>query len=106
MSELGWTMDVDEIIAFEQGDLSEQEEAKFFQKIINDGSVWSLQGTYGRHAMAAIEQGLCILGNQGFKDSYGNYVPNRNEVKDGQKGSVSYAVLRQGQAWADLIVTI
>ncbi len=94
------------MIAFEQGDLSEQEEAKFFQKIINDGSVWSLQGTYGRHAMAAMEQGLCILGNQGFKDSYGNNVPSRNEVKDGAKGSISYSVSRQGQVWADLIANI
>ena len=99
-------MDVDEIIAFEQGDLSKQGEAKFLQKIINDGSVWSLQGTYGRHAMAAIEQGLCILGNQGFRDSYGNYVPSRNEVKGGEKGSISFSALHHGQAWADLIANI
>ncbi len=43
-------MDVDKIIAFEQGELSEQEEAKFLQKINNDDSAWDQQGTYGRHA--------------------------------------------------------
>lgn len=99
-------MDIDAIIAFESGDLSEQEEAKFLQRIINDGSVWGLQGAYGRTAMEAIEKGLCLLGNQGFKDYYGNYVPSRNEAKEGTKGTVSYSVARQGQAWADLIANI
>jgi hypothetical protein len=91
-------MDLEELITYEHGDLREQEEAKFLQKIINNGSVWKLQGTYGRHAMAAIEQGLCLLGNKGFKDYYGNYVPSRSEVKDGTKGTISYSALRQGQA--------
>jgi hypothetical protein len=45
-------MDLEELITYEHGDLREQEEAKFLQKIINNGSVWKLQGTYGRHAMA------------------------------------------------------
>lgn len=100
------TVDVDAIIAFESGELSEQEEAKFLQKIINDGSIWNLQGVYGRSAMEAMEKGLCILGKRGFKDHYGNYVPSRSEAKEGTKGTVSYSALKQGQEWADLISNI
>ena len=96
-------MNVDQFIAFEQGEMSPEDEYKFLQKIINDGSVWGLQGTYGRHAMDAIEKGSCILGMQSFKDYYGNHVPSRNEVKEGSKGTVSYCASLQGQAWADLI---
>jgi hypothetical protein len=30
-----------------------------FQEMINDGSVWELQGAYGRTAVYLIEQGIC-----------------------------------------------
>lgn len=52
-------MDVDFIIAYEGGELSEQEIIEGFQKGINDGSVWKLQGHYGRTAAALIDAGYC-----------------------------------------------
>ena len=52
-------MDVDFIIAYEDGELSEQEIIAGFQKGINDGSVWKLQGHYGRMASALIDAGYC-----------------------------------------------
>jgi hypothetical protein len=47
------------ILAFEEGDLSEAEVITLFQHLIDDGSAWSLQGSYGRTAKALIEAGLC-----------------------------------------------
>lgn len=52
---------VNQIIAFEEGDLGEEETVKLFQDLINSGVVWHLQGSYGRAAKALIEQGLCTL---------------------------------------------
>jgi hypothetical protein len=50
---------VDKIIAFEQGALDDEEIIALFQEMINDGSVWSLQGTYGRAAQSLINNGYC-----------------------------------------------
>lgn len=80
-------MNVDQIIRYESEGLEETEEIEFFQKIINDGSVWRLQGSYGRRAMDLLEAGLCELGEQRFTDYYGNVVPSRFDVKPGTKGA-------------------
>ncbi len=65
------------------------------QKIINAGQ-WSLQGSFGRTMMAAIEAGQCLLGRSGARDYYGNYIPSRDEVKPGTKGSFDYVAERSG----------
>jgi hypothetical protein len=49
------------IIAFEQGQLSDTEIIDLFQEMIDDGSVWSLQGTYGRAARSLICNGYCSM---------------------------------------------
>lgn len=49
---------VDHIIAYEQGELSDLETLHLFAALIADGSVWSLQGSYGRAAKSLIESGL------------------------------------------------
>lgn len=51
--------DVDKIIAFEQGDMSEEDVVAFIQDGIDRGWVWSLQGFYGRTARDLIDAGLC-----------------------------------------------
>jgi hypothetical protein len=61
------------------------------QELINSGLAWKLEGSVGRAAMAAIEDGVCILGEVGHRDYWGNYVPSRHEVAPGTKGSVEYA---------------
>lgn len=78
---------ISEFIALENGELDEESEIEFYQKIINDGSVWKLQGSHGRRAMQLIEARLCELGEVGHYDYWGNYVPSRYEVKPGTKGS-------------------
>ena len=82
---------VSSIIAFEQGELGEEDTIALFQHLINTGEVWSLQGFYGRTASDMIEAGLCVLGKEGHKNYWGGYVPSRYEVKKGTKGSEDYA---------------
>ena len=48
------------VIAYESGELDEQETIEFFQLLINTGQAWSLQGHYGRTADALIEAGYCV----------------------------------------------
>ena len=47
-----------EIIAYEQDELDEQQEKELFAKLIKNGMAWTLQGHYGRTAMAYIDAGL------------------------------------------------
>jgi hypothetical protein len=61
------------------------------QDLIDSGAAWQLEGSIGRAAMAAIDEGVCILGPTGHRDYWGNYVPSRDEVEPGTKGSVEYA---------------
>ena len=51
---------IDNIIAYESGDLDEHQTIEFFQGLIDSGLVWQLQGSYGRTAHSLIEAGLCI----------------------------------------------
>mgnify|MGYP001813242078 CR=1 FL=1 len=56
---------LDFIIAFEEGELeTEQELYEGFQSMIDDGTVWQLQGMYGRAAMQLISAGKCLPANR------------------------------------------
>ena len=50
---------LDQIIAYEQGDLSDDETIALFQDLINSGLAYQLQGSYGITANALIEAGYC-----------------------------------------------
>jgi hypothetical protein len=52
-------MNIQFIMQFESGDCSDDEIIEGFQSLIDDGSVWQLQGHYGRTAHALIQGGLC-----------------------------------------------
>lgn len=52
------------IMDFEGGDITDAEVVEGFQHLINDGTVWSLQGFYGRTANSLIEQGFCKPANE------------------------------------------
>lgn len=47
------------IIDFECGDISEERLIEGFQKMIDTGIVWKLQGFYGRTARKLIDGGYC-----------------------------------------------
>ncbi len=49
----------DKIIAYETGELTDQETIELFQELIDNGMAWSLQGHYGRTATAMLKHGLC-----------------------------------------------
>lgn len=68
------------------------------QALINNGMAWRLEGSVGRAAMDAIEAGVCVLGEVGHRDYWGNYIPSRHEVLAGTKGSVEYA---EARGWGD-----
>jgi hypothetical protein len=47
------------ILAYEEGGLEHDEIVELFQQLIDSGVAWTLQGFYGRTAMALIESGEC-----------------------------------------------
>ena len=52
---------LDRIIAFENGDLTDEQIVELFQELIDSGIAWNLQGTYGRMAMSLISNGFCTM---------------------------------------------
>lgn len=50
--------DISRIIAYEQGDLSDDDTIALFQQLVDTGLAWQLQGSYGRTAMDLINAGL------------------------------------------------
>jgi hypothetical protein len=84
----------------EDEDASPFEVSAAIQRAINSG-MWSLQGSYGRTMMHAIEAGQCMLGERDARDYYGNHIPSRTQVQAGTKGSYEFVVDRMGEAWAD-----
>lgn len=49
---------VGQIIAYENGELEEEEVIDLFQNLVDTGIAWKLQGWYGRTAMDLINAGL------------------------------------------------
>lgn len=50
---------LDFIMAYEAGELDEDQIVAGFQQLIDSGLVWQLQGHYGRTAKALIDAGYC-----------------------------------------------
>lgn len=53
--------DVGKLIAFEEGELDEEGVIELFQELVDNGMAWTLQGFYGRTAMALAEEGYITL---------------------------------------------
>jgi len=49
---------VGKIMDFESGQMTEDQIIEFFQELVDSGTAWTLQGSYGRMANALIEKGL------------------------------------------------
>ena len=49
---------VDELIAYEEGQITGDEEIAFFERLVETGTCWQLQGHYQRVATTLIEAGL------------------------------------------------
>lgn len=50
---------IDQLIAFENGELADDQVIDLIQDGIDKGWVWKLQGFYGRTARALIDTGYC-----------------------------------------------
>jgi len=100
MNELLTLEDIDNI---EDGAETELEYYESIQRAINSGSAWSMQGSYGRSMFDAIQGGYCMLGKRSFKDYYGNFIPSRDDICWGERGSYDYVKKLQGQEWADMM---
>lgn len=81
-------------------EVSPAEYYQSIQRAINAG-MWSMQGSYGRAMMDAINEGKCLLGLKAAKDYWGNTIPSRLQVKDGTKGSWDYVKEHSGLVWAN-----
>ena len=51
--------------------------------------------------MQAIESGHCLLGLNGCRDYYQNYIPSRDQVQVGTKGSYKFVSEHMGSEWAE-----
>ena len=91
---------VQDIIALENGEGTDDEQFAAMQRVINEGSGWRMQGSMGRSMMAAIEGGWCMLGREPTTDYWGNRIPSRTEVKPGTKGSRAFVAEECGEEWA------
>lgn len=49
---------IENLMAFESGELDEPQTIVFFQELVTSGLAWQLQGSYGRLAEALIDAGL------------------------------------------------
>jgi hypothetical protein len=49
---------VDRLIAYEEGQLSEEQEMALFEHLVQTGTCWQLQGHYQRVAATLLEAGL------------------------------------------------
>lgn len=72
-------MNIDFIMRFENGEATDDEIIENFQRMIDNGSVWSLQGFYGRTAASLIEAGYCHHAKEQHSDYYGNPLPVAEE---------------------------
>jgi len=57
-------MNVQDIIDYENGDMDWDRIVDMFQKLIDNGQAWTLQGSYGRMAQRLIDAGECFLPNE------------------------------------------
>ena len=72
--------EIDDIMAFEGGEMSEKDMIKMFQRMVNTGAVWKLQGSYGRQAQSLLEAGLIKYPTKQTHDYYGNPIPTRKQA--------------------------
>lgn len=98
--------DLDDVLTLEGDDADEEDVAIAMQKAINSGSAWSFQGSYGRSMMAALESGNAMLGKEPARDYYGNYIPSRDQVKAGTKGSYQLVADKHGVEYADMLAAL
>ena len=59
MSSQQATDEIDLMMQWEDGSLSGEVTVQLFQKLIDSGLAWKMQGCYGRFARSLIDEGYC-----------------------------------------------
>lgn len=59
---------IDQIIAYEQGELNDTDTLSLFAELVKSGLAWSLQGHYGRTAQRLICSGYLDRSGKILKD--------------------------------------
>lgn len=96
---------LNDILTMQDSESSDQLQYESTQRLINAGQ-WGLEGSVGRAMMDAIDNGYCLLGKNRARDYYGNFIPSRDDVVEGTKGSYQFVVDRMGQDWADRMAAL
>lgn len=76
------------------------------QRLINSGSIWRLEGAMGRATMRALEAGHYMLGKEPCHDYWGNFVPSREMVLSGTKGSFGLVAATHGREYANALASV
>ena len=76
------------------------------QGMVNNGTAWRMEGSFGRSVMAALEAGKLILGTESTSDYWGNRIPSRYEVQPGTKGSFDLAAEMHGMEYAQRLADV
>ena len=89
------------IIDYEAGELEGDDIVEGFQHLIDDGTVWSLQGSYGRAAAALIESGACTPPASTHNDGpgYGEDNPKPEKVGTHCECGAPYVYLERHGKW-------
>lgn len=59
MSHIRYERLLDEIFAYEHGQLTDHEVVNLFQELIKNGMVWKLPPHYGQQALCLLADGYC-----------------------------------------------
>ena len=66
---------IEQMMAFENGELDEEQTVALFQQLVDSGMAWQLQGSYGRTAHNLIQKGLVRLPGRPLTDTLHQYRP-------------------------------
>lgn len=61
--------DLDDMMAWEAGELDDGDTVDLFQRLVNNGMAWRLQGAYGRMATELLDAGMITSPFQVVADS-------------------------------------